>query len=80
MEACQKLEEDIHSLTLKIDHVSDDISVISDAAMLIVTQRRLEELSNNFELHRVAACIEDKHEKYYVLCGWMAETDVTKFL
>ncbi|MDD3140014.1 MAG: V-type ATPase 116kDa subunit family protein [Lachnospiraceae bacterium] len=82
MDACQKLEEDINSLTLKTDHIGDDISTLlqKDAAMLIVTQRRLEELSNNFELRRVAACIEDKHEKYYVLCGWMADTDVTKFL
>ncbi len=55
--------------------------MLSDrAAQLVAAKNRLEELSNNFDVRKLAARMEDKQEDYYILCGWMAEDDVDKFL
>ena len=55
--------------------------MLSDRApQLIAARNRLEELSNNFDVRKLAARMEDNKEDYYILCGWMAEDDVEKFL
>ena len=43
-------------------------------------ENRLEELSSNFDVRKLAARMEDNKEDYYILCGWMAEDDVEKFV
>ena len=50
------------------------------APQLVAARDRLEELSNNFDVRKLAARMEDKQEDYYILCGWMAEDDVDKFV
>ena len=50
------------------------------APQLIAARNRLEELANNFDVRKMAARMEDKKEDYYILCGWMAEDDIEKFL
>lgn len=50
------------------------------APQLIAAKNRLEELANNFDVRKMAARMEDKKEDYYILCGWMAEDDIEKFL
>ena len=55
--------------------------MLSDRApQLIAARDRLEELSNNFDVRKLAARMEDNKEDYYILCGWMAEDDVEKFV
>ena len=44
------------------------------------TRNRLEELAHNFDARKMAARVEDKKEDYYILCGWMADDDVEKFM
>lgn len=82
LEASMKLETKIHEISDKIDHIDDEVAelVSKDAARLMYTKNSLNTLSQNFDLRRVAACVEDKHDNYYILCGWMAEDDVTQFL
>ncbi len=41
---------------------------------LVAAQKRLQELSNNFDVRKMAARMEENKEDYYILCGWMAET------
>ena len=50
------------------------------APQLVAARDRLEELSNNFDVRKLAARMEDNKEDYYILCGWMAEDDVEKFV
>ena len=50
------------------------------APQLIAARNRLEELSKNFDVRKLAARMDDNKEDYYILCGWMAEDDVEKFL
>ena len=53
-----------------------------NAAKLRGAKKRLEELATNFDVRKLAARIEegDNKEDYYILCGWMGEDDVNKFL
>ncbi len=78
-----------HSLEKEIAHINKEIGdldksageMLSDRApQLIAAKNRLEELSNNFDVRKLAARMEDNKEDYYILCGWMAEDDVEKFL
>lgn len=82
LDASVKLEAKIHELSDKIDHIGNEVVelVSKDAQRLVATKNALNTLSQNFDLRRVAACVEDKHDNYYILCGWMAEDDVNKFL
>ena len=55
--------------------------MLSDrAAQLVAAKNRLEELSNNFDVRKMAARMDENQEDYYILCGWMAEDDVDRFL
>ncbi len=49
------------------------------APQLVAAQKRLEELTNNFDVRKLAARMQDNEEDFYILCGWMAEDDVAKF-
>ena len=55
--------------------------MLSDRApQLIAAKNRLEELSKNFDIRKMAARMKDSQDDSYILCGWMAEDDVEKFL
>ena len=60
----------------KIDAVDRGDRGTDEEAMpqrLLGAQKRLEELSNNFDVRKMAARLEegDNKEDYYILCGWM---------
>ena len=69
--AYQSLDREIARINLEIEDID------KQAGEMLA---RLEELSNNFDVRKLAARMEDKKEDYYILCGWMAEDDVEKFL
>ena len=80
--AYQSLEREIARINLEIEDLDRQAGeMLSDRApQLIAAKNRLEELSNNFDVRKLAARMEDNKEDYYILCGWMAEDDVDKFL
>ncbi len=80
--AYQALEREIARINLEIDDTDKQAGeMLSDQApQLIAAKNRLEELSNNFDVRKLAARMEDNKEDYYILCGWMAQEDVEKFL
>ena len=80
--AYQSLEREIARVNLEIDNVDKEAGeMLSDRApQLVAARNRLEELSNNFDVRKLAARMEDNQEDYYILCGWMAEDDVEKFV
>ena len=82
-EACTNLQNDIKETKAKIDEVKAEIKklVAGHASQLLGTQKRLQELSNNFDVRRSAARISgDEQEDNYILCGWMSEENVEKLL
>ena len=50
------------------------------APQIVASKQRLEELAHNFDVRKMAARMEDQKEDYYILCGWMSEDDVTRFM
>lgn len=81
-EACTNLQNDINETTRRIDEVREQIKKLmtEHAPQLLGTQKRLTELSNNFDVRRSAARVSNDEDDNYILCGWMSEEDVAKLL
>ncbi len=81
-QACTQLEKEIKRLSEAIDYINVEISDMLSkyGSRLLTIQKSLQVLSTNFDLRKVAACVEDKETNYYILCGWMAEDDLAHFL
>ena len=81
--SCETLKEEIEETQKAIDQLEEDTRSLmeSHASELMGARKRLEELSNNFDVRKMAARIEDDNkEDYYILCGWMGEKDVEAFV
>ncbi len=80
--AYQTLEREIARVNLEIENLDKEAGeMLSDRApQLVAARNRLEELANNFDVRKLAARMEDNKEDYYILCGWMADEDVEKFV
>ena len=50
-----------------------------DAVSVFSAKEKLSALSVNFDVRKVAACVKEHHETFYILCGWMAEEDSIAF-
>lgn len=74
-QSIEKLNEKIHAIDMTIQDL-----VNGQAYKLLGARKRLEELSNNFDVRKMAARVEDTREEYYILCGWMGEKDVDAFI
>ena len=81
-EASQKLLKEMYDIQKKIEEIDKEAAEMfkKKATQLIWAKQRLEELAHNFDVRKMAARVEDKKEDYYILCGWMAEDDVKKFM
>ena len=79
-DACMSMQKDIEEVRKQMEEIDQKIEelVSSHAAKLLGTRKRLEELSNNFDVRKMAARTDvgDTKEDYYILCGWMGEADV----
>ena len=51
-----------------------------DASLLLSAQAALNALSTNFDVRKVAACVKEHQETFYILCGWMSEKDAASFM
>ena len=81
-EASPKLLKEMYDIQKKIEEIDKEAAGMfkKKAPQLIWAKQRLEELAHNFDVRKMAARVEDKKEDYYILCGWMAEDDVKKFM
>lgn len=81
-EEYRKLVRDIYDCTQAIEELDKRAGemLAGRAPQLIAAKNRLEELANNFDVRKMAARMEDKKQDYYILCGWMAEDDIDKFI
>ena len=80
--AYQTLEREIARVNLEIENLDKEAGeMLADRApQLVAARNRLDELANNFDVRKLAARMEDNKEDYYILCGWMADEDVEKFV
>lgn len=78
----RRIVKDIYNANQEIEELDKQAGEMLSgrAPQLIAAKNRLEELANNFDVRKMAARMEDKKEDYYILCGWMSEDDIEKFL
>lgn len=82
-EAFQDVGKEIQQISKQIKKEEKQLQrlIDSQASELLGARKRLEELSNNFDVRKFAARTEDENKReYYMLCGWMGEQDVEEFL
>lgn len=81
-EACRALAKEIREIQQKIEEIDQEAARMfaKKAPQLIAARNRLSELAHNFDVRKMAARMEDQKEDYYILCGWMAEDDVDRFI
>ncbi len=76
-DACGSMQKSIDDARKEKDEIDRQIEELmsSRAAKLLGARKRLEELSNNFDVRKMAARTDagDNKEDYYILCGWMGE-------
>ncbi len=82
-------EESVRMLKKELDEIQQEIKEVkekirnlvdSKAPQILGARARLEELSTNFDVRKMAARMEEEKEDYYILCGWMGEEEVEKLL
>lgn len=80
-QAYRTLERKMNEASDEIQKLDKDFAgtLTSKAPQLVASRNRLDELSNNFDVRKMAARMEDSQQDYYILCGWMSEDDVAKF-
>ena len=68
--ACETLKEELEETQKAIDQLEEDTRSLmeSHASELMGARKRLEELSNNFDVRKMAARIEDDNKEDYYIC------------
>ncbi len=81
-EVCESLQSDINETRKSIKKIKKEIKKLMDshAEELLGIRKRLQELSNNFDVRKMAARVTNEQEDRYILCGWMSEEDIEKLL
>ena len=81
-QACRDLTQQIFDIQKEMDDIDKEAARMlgEKAPRLVAARNRLEELAHNFDVRKMAARVADKKEDYYILCGWMADDDVEKFM
>ncbi|QOV19478.1 ATPase [Blautia liquoris] len=81
MEAHTKLADELKGTNQKIaacdKKIQDQISDRSED--ILAAYNRLSAQSENFDVRKLAACTNSKHETFYILCGWMTEKESSAF-
>ncbi|MBU5459938.1 V-type ATP synthase subunit I [Anaerostipes sp. MSJ-23] len=81
-EICRSLKRRMELLDQQSEDLQKQIGefLSGHAAKLLGARYLLEEMSNNFDVRKMAARLENEQEDYYILCGWMSEDDVKAFI
>lgn len=80
-EAAHILDKQINDKQAQIDAIDAQIkaAVETHKQELLAARQKLTTFSTNFDVRRLAACTKEKDHTFYILCGWMAESDADKF-
>ena len=76
-EIYDKLRVELNAVDKKIAEYKSQASELlkKDAVSVFSAKEKLSALSVNFDVRKVAACVKEHHETFYILCGWMTEED-----
>lgn len=81
VEATHSLEAQLSALYDKIRDLNHKITEImkNQTEQLIAANKKLTTYSTNFDVRKLAACTKQNDHTFYILCGWMSETDAAAF-
>lgn len=81
-EICREMKRRIELLDQEAENLQKQMGeyLSGHAAKILGAKYKLEELSNNFDVRKMAARMENDQEDYYILCGWMSEKDIALFI
>ena len=81
-EVCRQLTDEINRLNQEI--LSTDIQIREafkeNGSKLLAVRDRLQKLSSNFDVRKLAALVENKRGDHFILCGWMPEEQAALFM
>ncbi len=80
-EAASLLKQQMNDLTARLAEVEAQITqtVRDNAGPLLAAHRRLTTFATNFNVRKLAACTKRDEHTFYILCGWMSESDAAAF-
>ncbi len=81
VEATHVLEEKLAALYEKIRNIDKQVTEIIDTRKdeLVAAHKKLNTYSTNFDVRKLAACTKQEDHTFYILCGWMSESDAAAF-
>lgn len=81
LEAFKQLQQKINEINSQIEEINSKISAELQNAKedLYNAQKQLAALSINFDVRKLAACTNNEHQVFYILCGWMTKKDADAF-
>ena len=81
-EVCRQLTDEINGLNQEI--LSTDMQIREafkeNGSKLLAVRDRLQKLSSNFDVRKLAALVENKRGDHFILCGWMPEDQAALFM
>lgn len=81
-EVCRQLTDEINRLNQEI--LSTDMHIREafkeNGSKLLAVRDRLQKLSSNFDVRKLAALVENKRGDHFILCGWMPEDQAALFM
>ena len=79
---CAELEARLENASRQYTQCQEQMEQLlqKDAEKILSAQACLNALSTNFDVRKVAACVKEHQETFYILCGWMTQRDAASFL
>lgn len=76
-EAYEQIESEINEYNKQLQSITDKSSKILESykEQLLVANNTFEQLNNNFDIRKLAACTRENNQVFYILCGWMCNED-----
>ncbi len=80
-ESARALEKELAEAEKKAAAIDQKRAALieEDAARILGARDKIRNLSDNFGIRKMAAITVAKHEPFYILCGWMTESDAKAF-
>lgn len=81
-EAYENLKQAIQNLDDQIQACTDQMTaaLAKDGEKVLGARDCLDRLSENFDVRRMAACTKSSLDTFYILCGWIPESELPAFL
>lgn len=79
--AFNRLQNEIEQCSSQIAACRGEVSQTLEAKRdrILASREKLDSLSTNFDVRKLAACTTQEKQSFYILCGWMPKSDAEAF-